>query len=115
MYNLRLGSNWGRFELVLVEHRGFALQFKFIEVIIVGVFPLLDWMFQALNVGQEFVPFARRYFDRVHFSYEFIVGILLFLLHKQHFMLFPLLILDLKILFKNLIEKRRVLNLQSFL
>lgn len=72
-------------------------------------------MLQALNVRLQFYALSRRDLHWVHFSHKLIVSVLLLFLHHQHLMFFSLFIFDFVILFKNLIDERGMLNLQSLL
>jgi hypothetical protein len=83
------------------------LQSKLLQEIVIGLLPLLGWMFKLLYVVLDFDVFPGGDLNWDHFADKLVIGILLLFLELKLFQAVPMLIFDPMIVFQNLIQKWR--------
>ena len=86
------------------------LLFKLSKVIVVLVFLFSDWVFNPRNVRQELPMLGWRGLDGVHLPVKAVVSVLLLSLLSHHLKLLFWLILELQVLFDDLVYERRLMQ-----
>ncbi len=86
------------------------LLFKLSKVIVVLVFLFSDWVFDPRNVRQELPMLGRRGLDGVHLPVKAVVSVLLLSLLSHQLKSLFWLILELHVLFDDLVYERRLMQ-----